>query len=297
MAYVPTYHDLPLSTSFGEVSVHYIEAGDPSLPTMILYAGFPSSSTQYRNLVPLLSDSYHILGPDFPGFGLTTVPDNFVYTFDNLAAVTDAWLEALKLKSYAIYIFDYGAPVGLRLATKHPEQVKAIVSQNGNAYKAGFGEDFWAPIFNLWKSSNSREARDVLRDNVLTLGITKYQYEANLPAEDLKLIDPAATYHSDFKFNVQGKVNQEHQLDLFYDYRTNVDLYPKWQQYFRDSKVPLLAVWGKYDPAFIPPGAEAFKQDSPNAKIVLLDGTHFLLETKRWEVAKLIKEFLGGADF
>ena len=218
------------------------------------------------------------------------------YTFDNLAAAIGAWIVALNITSYAVYIFDYGAPVAHRLALQNPDQIKAIVTQNGNSYDAGFGHPFWDPIMALWKSNDSTQDREVLRGNVLTLATTTYQYTAGVPEKDIPLINPAQ-YNTDFLMNIAGKENQEHQLDLFYDYRTNVALYPKVHEYFRKSQVPLLAVWGKGDPAFIPPGAEAYKQDLPNAQVVLLDAGHFALETKRWEIARIMIEFLTRARF
>ncbi|KAF2154534.1 soluble epoxide hydrolase [Myriangium duriaei CBS 260.36] len=297
--HAPRYGDTTVNfkgpQSSGQASVHYIEAGSTSSPILLLLHGFPSSSYQYRDTIGLLADSYHVLAPDLPGFGLTTVPEDFEYTFDNLYAVISAWIAILALKNLAIYIFDYGAPVGLRYATANPQNVKAIITQNGNAYKEGFGQDFWATIFKLWETANSAEVRKALQDNVLTLGTTKFQYTHGVPEHDLPLVNPEA-WHFDYLQNLAGEKNASHQLDLFYDYRTNVDKYPAFQKYLRDSKVPVLAVWGKGDPAFIPPGAEAYKKDSPNAEVHLLDAGHFALETKRWEIVKLIKQFLGKIE-
>ncbi|GAM91153.1 hypothetical protein ANO11243_092000 [Dothideomycetidae sp. 11243] len=298
---LPQYHDTAVNFEAhggksGKATVHYVTAGSSSSPTLLLLHGFPSSSTQFRHIIPMLSDSYHVLAPDLPGFGLTEVPDDFEYTFDNLAAVIKAWIAELKLKNMAIYIFDYGAPTGLRIAKENPDNVKAIISQNGNAYKEGFGQDFWAGIFKLWETQDSSDARKVLEDNVLTLGTTKFQYTQGVPESDLSLLDPQA-WHSDYNQNLVGAKNAKRQLDLFYDYRKNVDLYPGFQQYFRDSKVPILAVWGKGDPAFIPPGAEGFKKDSPNAQVHFVDAGHFALETKREEIVEKIREFLKGVKF
>ena len=290
--YVPTYHSVSVTPSgLGTFNVNYIEAGSSSLPKLVLLHGFPSSTTQFREFIPLLAGSYHVLAPDLPGFGLTTYPSDFKFNFENLTEVVGAWLVALDVKSYVPYIFDYGAPILLRLALQNPNPIKAIITQNGNAYDAGFGADFWAPIFALWENGNSTKDRDVLRDNVLTLATTKFQYVAGVPEADHPLIDPV-TWHSDYLSNIAGKENQEHQLDLFYDYRTNKAMYPAFHEYFRKSQVPLLAIWGKHDPAFIFPGAEAYKQDLPNAEVVLLDAGHFALETKRWEVAKYVLDFL-----
>ncbi|KAL7004399.1 hypothetical protein EMMF5_006018, partial [Cystobasidiomycetes sp. EMM_F5] len=232
-----TYKDVALNTNIGSFNIHYVEAGDTSKPTLLLLHGFPSSSTQFRNLIPLLSDAYHILAPDLPGFGLTTYPTDMAFTFDNLAAAISAYLDALRISSFSMYIFDYGAPTGLRVALQRPQAVKAIISQNGNAYEAGFGKDFWKLIFDLWESGNAQKERDTVRDNVLTLNTTRYQYEAGVPPSDIPLIDPALTYYSDYNANIAGRDNQERQLDLFYDYRTNPkELYPKVHEYLKKSQ-------------------------------------------------------------
>lgn len=298
----PTYRDVRVSftgsTSSGDANVHYVSAGDPSLPTIVLLHGFPSSSYQYREFMPLLADSYHVVAPDLPGFGLTTVSEDFQYTFDNLAAVISAWLAQVDITSFAVYIFDYGAPVGLRIASQQATKgsVKAIITQNGNAYEEGFGQDFWRPIFSLWKSSNSTSVREVTAENVLTLATTKFQYTEGTPEKDLPLLNPSS-WHFDFLQNIAGKKNIDHQLDLFFDYRKNVEQYPTFHRYFRDSQVPILAVWGRGDPAFIPSGAEAFRKDSPNVVVKFVDAGHFALETKRWEVAKVIREWLQGIGY
>lgn len=293
LTYPRTYCNLPLDDT---TKIHYIEAGSKNNPTLLLLHGFPSSSTQFRDLAPLLAQDYHILAPDFPGYGLTSVPTDYTYTFDNLAATILAFLALLHIKTYAIYIFDYGAPVGLRLALRNPDSVKAIISQNGNAYVEGFGHPFWDPIMQLWNSSNAEADRQWLKDNYLTLEATKMQYTAGFPDADLPLVNPSQ-YTLDFLQNEAGPVNQEHQVDLFYDYRKNVDIYPAVQEYFRRSQVPLLAVWGKGDPVFVPPGAEAFKRDLPGAVVKFVDAGHFALETKRWEIAVEILQFLKGVEF
>lgn len=290
MAYVPTYHSITLPNS---VNIHYFEAGSPSLPTLLLLHGFPSSSTQFRDLAPLLSHKYHLIAPDFPGYGLTTAPADFAYTFDNLAATTLALLTHLHISSYAIYVFDYGAAVGWRLALANPSAITAIISQNGNAYNSGFGQPFWEPIMATWTSSNSPPAREWLRENYLTLAATEMQYTAGFPQADLHLINPS-DWTMDYLQNQAGTENQNRQIDLFYDYRKNVDSYPAVHEYFRKSQVPLLAIWGKGDPIFIPPGAEAFKQDLPKAVVKFVDAGHFALQTKRWEIAEEVVKFLGG---
>ena len=287
-----TYTSVPLADG---TNVSYVSAGAHHLPTLLLLMGFPSSSNQFRNLIPLLSSSYHVIAPDFPGFGLTTTPADYIFTFENLAATISALLVALNMGKYSMYIFDYGAPVGLRLAVKNPESVEAIVSQNGNAYVEGFGHPFWDPIMALWNETNPNSVadREFLRDNYLTLASTKIQYTTGFPAEDLRLIDPVS-YTYDYLVNLVGTEKQNRQLDLFYDYRTNVAQYPTYHEYFRKTQVPLLAIWGKGDPAFIPPGAEAFKKDLPNAIVKFVDAGHFALETKVKEIAGEVLRFLDG---
>lgn len=279
----------------GSTSVHYLEAGDKDKPTILLLHGFPSSSTQYRDLAPMLASQYHVLAPDLPGFGLTTVPPDFVYTFDNLTAVIIAFLAALRIKTYAVYMFDYGAPVALRLALRDRDAVKAIISQNGNAYNEGFGHPFWDPIMKLWNSSNAEEDRAWLKENYLTLGATKMQYTAGFPDADLELVNPSQ-WTLDFLQNEASPRDKDVQVDLFYDYRTNPDTYPAVHQYFRETQVPLLAIWGKNDPIFVPAGAEAFKQDLPDAVVKFVDAGHFALETKRWDIAAEILQFLEGVS-
>lgn len=295
-ALAPTYHDIDVDTTFGKASVHYTEAGDPSKPVLLLLMGFPSSSTQYRDFISLMADRYHVLAPDFPGFGLTKAPADFNYTFDNLAIVISAWLKQLNITSYASYIFDYGSPIGFRLALENPSSVKAIITQNGNAYVEGFGQDFWAPVFKLWESNNSQEAREEVRKAVLTQEATTFQYYMGVPDHDKHLVDPEQPIR-DYLQNIAGEENEKHQLDLFYDYRTNKAAYPAWHEYLEKSKVPVLAVWGKGDLAFIPAGAEAYKQHSKNVQVRLLDAGHFALETMRWEIADLCKDFLATITF
>ncbi|OQN96295.1 hypothetical protein B0A48_17551 [Cryoendolithus antarcticus] len=279
-----------------DTTIHYFEIGDPSLPTLLLLHGFPSSSTQYRNFAPLLADKYHIIAPDLPGFGLTKTPSDYVFTFDNLAKTISGLLHLLNISKYAVYIFDYGAPVGLRLALEAPDSVKAIISQNGNAYEEGLEPAFWAPIKKLWRTENSREARDWLRNNYLTLAATEMQYTAGFPKEDLKLVD-RSQWNLDFTQNQEGRGNQERQIDLFYNYRTNLSLYPKVHAYFREKQPPVLAIWGKGDPIFVPPGAEAFKKHLKNAQVQFVDAGHFALETKGGKIAEAVLKFLGGVSF
>jgi pimeloyl-ACP methyl ester carboxylesterase len=268
--------------------VFYREAGDSSAPAVLLLHGFPSSSHMFRDLIPLLADRFHVVAPDLPGFGLSDAPDRttFRYTFDNLATLIDRFTEAIALPRYAIYVFDYGAPVGFRLALAHPDRVTAIVSQNGNAYEEGLS-DGWNAIQRYWKEP-SETNRAALR-KFLTPESTKWQYLHGTPDETL--VAPEA-YLLDSAFLARPG-NDEIQLDLFLDYASNVRLYPRFQEYFRTKRPPLLAVWGKNDPFFLPPGAEAFKRDNPRAEVRLLDTGHFALETHVGEIAAAIREFLG----
>ena len=291
-SYPSTYNNITVAPN---TTVSYISAGSPTLPTLLLLHGFPSSSNQFRNLIPLLSSTYHIIAPDLPGFGLTTYPSDYVFTFDNLALTIRAFLTALTISSYAVYIFDYGAPVGLRLALADPSSVKAIISQNGNAYVEGLGHPFWDPIEALW-ADPSPQNYETVRAGVLTLAATEYQYKAGFPTADLPLIDPAA-YTYDYLLNVQTPADQDRQLALFYDYRTNVAAYPDFQAYFRKTQVPLLAIWGQGDPAFVPAGANAFKKDLPKAEVKFLDAGHFALETKVKEIAVETLKFLKGIGY
>jgi pimeloyl-ACP methyl ester carboxylesterase len=270
------------------VDVFYREAGPKDAPVMLLLHGFPSSSHMYRDLIPLLATKYRVIAPDLPGFGFTSVPNkrNYVYTFDNLALTIEAFVQALQLKSYALYVFDYGAPVGFRLAASHPERVTAVVSQNGNAYLEGLGEA-WAPIRKYWAEPNA-ENREVIR-GFLNLEATKWQYVHGVA-------DPASVAPESYTLDaalLERSGNQDIQLDLFLDYATNLELYPTFQQFFRDAKPPMLAIWGKNDPFFIPPGATAFAKDNPNAVVQMLDTGHFALETHVDEIAAAIHVLLA----
>ena len=269
------------------VIVFYREAGPADAPVVILLHGFPTSSFQYRNLIPLLADRYRVIAPDLPGFGFTEVPPkrNYRYTFDNLARTIEAFTEVLQLKRYALYVFDYGAPTGFRLAMAHPERVTAIVSQNGNAYVEGLGEA-WAPIQRYWKQP-SAENRETLRQALNPAGL-RSQYTDGVPHPEQ--IDPVG-YTLDAAM-IARPGNMDIQLDLFLDYANNVKLYPAFQEYFRRAKPPLLAIWGKHDPFFLPPGADAFKRDDPNARVQFLDTGHFALETHVEEIAFAMKQFL-----
>ncbi len=270
------------------VRVFYREAGDPNAPVVLLLHGFPASSFQYRELIPRLADRYRVIAPDLPGFGFTEVPAarNYVYTFDALAKTIEAFTDALHLTKYALYIFDYGAPTGIRLAMAHPERVTAIVSQNGNAYEEGLG-DAWAPLRRYW-SDPSAENRNRIRGALTAEGMRR-EYSVGMPGSDV--VAPES-YTLDAALLARPG-NVDIQLDLFLDYANNVKLYPKFQEYFRTAKPPLLAIWGKNDLYFIPPGAEAFRRDIPNATIQFLDTGHFALETHLEEITTAMRAFLA----
>jgi pimeloyl-ACP methyl ester carboxylesterase len=270
------------------VQVFYRVAGDPSAPVILLLHGFPTSSFMFHELIPRLADRYRVIAPDLPGFGFTEVPAErkYTYSFEALAVTLDAFTRALGLNRYAIYVFDYGAPTGFRLAMAHPERVTAIVSQNGNAYEDGLG-DAWGPIRKYW-SEPTAENREVLRQNILTLEATRWQYTHGVAIPES--VAPES-YTLDTAL-MERPGNKEIQLDLFLDYASNVTLYPKFQEYFRRSRPPLLAIWGKNDPFFIPAGAEAFRKDLPNAQVQFLDTGHFATETHVVEIADAMREFL-----
>ncbi len=268
-------------------SVFYREAGEPQSAAILLLHGFPSSSHMFRNLIPKLSERFRVIAPDLPGFGFTDSAGawGFKYTFENLARVIDRFTDAVGLKRFAVYVFDYGAPIGFRLALWHPERITAIVSQNGNAYLDGLSES-WNPIQAYWKAPTP-ENRAALRE-LLTPESTKWQYLHGVADETL--VAPEA-YTLDALLMARPG-NDEIQLDLFLDYASNVALYPGFQQYFRGQRPPLLAVWGRNDPFFLPRGAEAFRRDNPNARVRLLDTGHFALETHAGEIACEIHEFI-----
>lgn len=274
----------------GELDVFYREAGPSDAPAILLLHGFPTSSQMFRNLIPALADQYRVVAPDYPGYGHSSMParDKFQYTFDNVAAVIDAFTEKVGLKKYAIYVQDYGAPVGYRLAVKHPERITAIVVQNGNAYAEGLDNNFWKPIKEYWKEPASQAKRDGLR-SLLTYDATKWQYTDGV--KDPELVSPDGPAQDQFLLNRPG--NNEIQLDLFLSYGSNPPLYPQWQAYFRQHQPPMLIVWGKNDQIFPAAGAEPYKRDLKTLEFHLLDAGHFALETNGDEIAKLMREFLG----
>jgi pimeloyl-ACP methyl ester carboxylesterase len=271
------------------VHIFYRAAGKPDSPVVLLLHGFPASSFMFRELIPLLAEDYRVIAPDLPAFGFTEVPAErkYIYSFDRLAATLNAFLQALKLRRFALYVFDYGAPTGFRLAMAHPDRVTAIVSQNGNAYEEGLG-DAWGPIRKYWAEPTS-ENREVLRNNILTLEGTKWQYTHGVADPDSV---PPESYTLDAAL-LERPGNKDIQLDLFLDYASNVKLYPAFQDYFRKAKPPLLAIWGKNDPFFMPAGAESFPRDIPDARVEFLDTGHFALETHAVEISARMKEFLA----
>jgi pimeloyl-ACP methyl ester carboxylesterase len=277
-----------LSLSTGE-NVFYREAGLITSPTILLLHGYPTSSHQYRNLIPILSPHYRVIAPDLPGFGFTSTPDSYIHTFDALASTISTLLTELPTPpaKYSIYIFDYGAPVGFRLALQHPERIQAIISQNGNAYLEGLGT-WWNPVKELWASNNSVSARDALRPSLELVG-TKSQYFDGEP--DRSSIAPESYSLDQYLLDQPG--NKDIQLDLFYDYRTNLEMYGEWQAWMRESRVPLLAVWGGNDVIFVKEGAEAYKSDLPDAEVNLLDAGHFAVESHARDIGALMLEFLG----
>lgn len=277
------------SFSVDGINIFYRESGSKSHPKILLLHGFPSSSHMFRNLIPMLAEQYHVITPDYPGFGFSSMPDRaqFNYSFDTFAELVGKLLDHLKIDEYAIYIFDYGAPVGLRLFRKKPEQITAIISQNGNAYDEGLGK-FWDQIKAYWQTSADKD-REVLRW-LTSLKATRWQYENGVAKDRLVYVSPDCLQIDQSLLDRPG--NADIQLDIFYDYRTNLPLYPKWQQAFREHQPPLLAVWGKKDEIFVAPGAQAFKRDLPNAEIHLLDTGHYALETHCDEIASLITDFL-----
>jgi pimeloyl-ACP methyl ester carboxylesterase len=270
------------------VKVFYREAGPVDAPVVLLLHGFPTSSFMYRELMPRLADKYRVIAPDLPGFGFTEVPEarGYTYTFDALAKTIEAFTEALQLKRYALYLFDYGAPTGLRLAMAHPERVTAIVSQNGNAYEEGLG-GAWAPIQAYWQAPTAAN-REVVRQALSGDGL-KEQYVYGVP-------HPARIAPEGYTLDaamIQRPGNMEIQLDLFLDYANNVKLYPKFQEYFRKHQPPTLAIWGEHDPFFIPAGAKAYKRDNPKAEVQFLDTGHFATETHVVEIAEAMRVFLA----
>jgi pimeloyl-ACP methyl ester carboxylesterase len=270
------------------LDIFYREAGSPTNPTVLLLHGFPTSSQMFRNLIPKLADRYHLVAPDYPGFGNSSAPpvDKFNYTFDNLADVIDELAQTLKLDRYSLYVQDYGAPVGFRLAVKHPERVQALIVQNGNAYEEGL-RDFWIPLKAYWKDRSERNAEPLRK--FLTYEATKWQYTNGV--REVEHISPDAWTTDQYMLDRPGA--DEIQLQLFYDYGSNPPLYPHWQSYFRQYQPPTLIVWGKNDFIFPAEGAEPYKRDLKNLEYHLLDTGHFALEEDGDLIAKYMGDFLA----
>ena len=278
-----TFHTLRVQ----DVNIFYREAGDPQAPAVLLLHGFPTSSHMFRNLIPLLAGDYHVIAPDLPGYGLSDMPDRsaFTYSFDHLAEIIGDFVDQIGLEKFAIYIFNYGAPVGLRVALRFPDRISALITQNGNAYVEGFSTA-WEPWQNYWKNPTP-ENREACRDALSPKVIRDIQY---CHGANVELVSPDG-YMLDIAYMARPGAD-ENQLDLILDYRSNVALYPKFQEFFRKYHPPTLAVWGKNDPFFLPPGAEAYKRDNPKAKVVFYDTGHFALETHAAEIGQEILNFL-----
>jgi pimeloyl-ACP methyl ester carboxylesterase len=271
------------------LDIFYREAGSPDDPTILLLHGFPTSSHMFRNLIRELSDRFHLVAPDYPGFGNSSMPSvgEYDYTFNSIAEIIDSFTEKLGLHKYSLYVMDYGAPVGFRLAVKHPERVETLIVQNGNAYEEGLRE-FWDPIKAYWKDK-SKENGDVLKNSLLTIEATKWQYTNGV--RNPETIAPENWFHDQYLLDRPG--NKEIQLQLFYDYGSNPPLYPDWQAYFREYQPPILIAWGKNDYIFPEEGAHPYKRDLKNIEFHILDTGHFALEEDDDEIAHLITCFLA----
>jgi pimeloyl-ACP methyl ester carboxylesterase len=280
-----TYH----KTKVGGVEIFHREAGNPRAPVVLLLHGFPTSSHMFRNLIPELAADFHVIAPDLPGFGLSGVPrrKSFRYSFDSMAQIIGDFVQQIGLKKFAIYIFDYGAPVGLRLALRFPDRISALITQNGNAYVEGFSRA-WEPWQNYWRNPTAKN-REACRDALSPGVIRDIQY---LHGTDVQSVSPDG-YTLDIAYLARPGAD-EMQLDLILDYRSNVALYPKFQEFFRAYRPPTLAVWGKNDPFFLPAGAKAYRRDNPGAKIIFYDTGHFALETHGSEIGHEIRSFLKG---
>ena len=284
----PTIQVLHRTIKIDGLDIFYREAGPKDAPTILLLHGFPTSSHMFRNLIPALADKYHVVAPDYPGFGNSSAPfvKEFDYTFDNLANVIDRFTQQMGLKKYSIYLMDYGAPVGFRLAVKHPERVQSLIVQNGNAYDEGLDNEFWKPIKTYWKD-HTTEQGDGLR-SLLTLDATKWQYTHGV--RNVETISPDTWGHVQPLLDRAG--NQEIQLALFYSYGSNPPLYPQWQEYLRKHQPPTLIVWGQNDQIFPAAGAHPYQRDLKNLEFHLLDTGHFALEEDGDAIAQYMRKFL-----
>ena len=292
MGMEPTFRGFNILHKTVEVNgldIFYREAGSKNACSILLLHGFPTSSHMFRNLIPALSDKFHLVAPDYPGFGNSSMPkvDEFDYTFDNIAEIIDAFIQKIGLKNYSMYVMDYGAPVGYRIAVKHPERIQALIVQNGNAYEEGLRE-FWKPIKAYWKEKTTGNA-DALRNSLLTIEATKWQYTNGV--RNPEKIAPDNWLHDQFLVERPG--NKDIQLQLFYDYGSNPPLYPDWQAYFREYQPPTLIAWGKNDYIFPAEGATPYKRDLKNIDFHLLDTGHFALEEDGDLIASLMRDFLS----
>ena len=282
------------------VTVHYAHAGPTkrvagSPKNILLLHGFPSSSYQYRYLIPRFAENgYTVYAPDYPGFGSTTVTETFTWTFDSLATAIADWLQAIHLNDFVVYIFDFGAPVFFRLVEKGQFKIRGIITQNGNLYEEGLGMPYWAARRDWWASGDSRSADHRPKVGAVLANPLAGMYINGTPADRLDRLDPM-TWMSDYKLNIQG--HEERCLDLLYDYGDNVRLYRRWQAWVKSCGAPILAMWGKNDPSFIPPGAEAIKRDNPRTQLEYLDGGHFALETHLEEAVEVLRPFLESLDW
>ena len=272
------------------IDIAYREAGDPTKPTIVLLHGFPTSSHMYRELIPQLAQNYHVIAPDYPGFGASAMPavTDFDYSFANFSTVVDELLQQKDVKKYAMYLMDYGAPVGFRLFAKHPERVTGFVIQNGNAYDEGL-EKFWDPIKAYWDEP-STDNREGLRDSLLTMGATKWQWTHGIPEEKLELVSPDNWHHDQYLLDRPG--NKDIQLEMFLSYGTNVTEYPKWQKLFREHQPETLIIWGKGDYIFPESGAHPYERDLTNVEKHIIDTGHFALETHLDFISERIESFM-----
>lgn len=277
----------------GDLKIFYREAGDPARPAIVLLHGFPTSSHMYRNLIRDLSDAYYLIAPDYPGFGESSFPspDEYEYTFDNLAKTMDKFLEQRKVSRYSLFIQDYGAPVGFRIATAHPERVQTLLVQNGNAYEEGVAKSGWAPIEKYWKDRSAANEK-VIIDNVFSLEGMKWQYTHG--TRDPDNVAPENWNLDYMKISRPGQ--HRVQLDLFYDYQNNIKRYPAWQEYLRKNQPPVLIVWGEHDAFFPVPGAEGYRRDVKDVDFNILNTGHFALEEEGAFIAKKVREFLRARD-
>ncbi len=271
------------------VEIFYREAGAKDAPVIVLLHGFPTDSHMFRNLIPKLAEQYHVIAPDYPGYGRSSTPSvkDFAYSFDNLARIMDKFIDALKLSKFSLYVMDYGAPIGFRIAAKNPERIQSLIVQNGNAYEEGLDNDFWKPFRPFWKEKSDQNAAPL--KPLFELDATKWQYHTGV--RDIAAISPDGWVHDQAGLDRPG--NKDIQLELFYSYGSNPPLYPQWQEYFRTHQPPMLIVWGKNDQIFPAAGAEPYKRDLKNLEFHLFDTGHFALEEDGEEIGNLIVEFLG----